>query len=254
MTSFDNVAEIYDATRGMPPEIAAEVTAGLLSVVTPRKDTRFLEIGIGTGRIGLPIAQQGYDYTGIDLSPGMLAELAAKSDGQVSAVRGDATGLPFATNSFDVALSCHVLHLVPDWRAALGEIRRVLRSGGLYLHCEGSGARWDTPVYKAWQSIAERHDVELRKRQGADAAAILAYLRDASAKISVHSLAHWRSETRVDEAVRHIAERTFSNCWSIPDELFGPMVAELRDWVGGQTELGEVLQQDHSFTATCARL
>ena len=37
MTSFDNVAEIYDATRGMPPEIAAEVTAGLLSVVTPRK-------------------------------------------------------------------------------------------------------------------------------------------------------------------------------------------------------------------------
>ena len=255
-TSFDRVAEIYDATRGMPPEVSAVVTDGLLEIAASRRKPRFLEPGIGTGRIGLPIAARGHAYTGVDLSTGMLAQLRAKiaPDTPLTLVRGDTSKLPLADDSFDVALTCHVLHLVTDWRSALDEIRRTLKPGGIYLHCEGSGGRWSTPVYAEWQAIAERHDVALRQKRGADTAQVIACLRDHNAKMSVHCLAEWQSEIGVTETVRRIAARTFSNYWSIPDEVFDPMVTELHDWVAQNTAPDEMLHQDHSFTVTCARL
>ena len=255
-TSFDRVAEIYDATRGMPPEVSAIVTDGLLEIASSRRDPHFLEPGIGTGRIGLPIATRGHAYTGIDLSTRMLAQLRTKTgpDTPLTLVHGDIAKLPFADDAFDVALTCHVLHLVADWRSALDQIRRTLRPGGLYLHCEGSGGRWTTPVYTEWRAIAERHGVALRQRRGAATAQVIAYLRDHEAKMSVHCLAEWQSEIGVAETVRRIAARTFSNYWSIPDEVFDPMVAELHDWVAQNTAPDDVLHQDHSFTVTCARL
>ncbi|MEC8697066.1 MAG: class I SAM-dependent methyltransferase [Pseudomonadota bacterium] len=61
-----------------------------------------LEFGIGTGRIALPLAKRGVAVTGIDLSPHMLEQLAAKPGSeQITTVLGD-----FATtmvpNRFDV--------------------------------------------------------------------------------------------------------------------------------------------------------
>ena len=43
---------------------------------------------------------------------------------------GDATALPIEAESVDVVISNGVLNLVPDKRAAVAEIRRVLRPGG----------------------------------------------------------------------------------------------------------------------------
>ena len=48
--------------------------------------------------------------------------------------QADATLLPFPTAQFDIILTAHVLHLIPPWREALREFRRVLVPGGSYLH------------------------------------------------------------------------------------------------------------------------
>ncbi len=51
---------------------------------------RVLELGVGTGRLALPLATCGVEVVGIDSSPAMLAKLAEKdSDGAVEAVLGD---------------------------------------------------------------------------------------------------------------------------------------------------------------------
>ena len=45
---------------------------------------------------------------------------------------GDATALPLASASVDALFGFGFLHHVPDWRAALAEVHRVLRPGGIY--------------------------------------------------------------------------------------------------------------------------
>ncbi len=255
-TNFDRVASIYDATRGLPPDITDQVADGLIAVSNASPDGLFFEAGIGTGRIALPIASRGFEYIGVDVSARMLAELRAKNsdDAPVIGMPGDMTRLPFANASFDVALTCHVLHLVEDWRAALDEIRRILKRGGTYLYCEGGGSRWKSPVYEAWSAIAERHEVTVQRRHAKRASEVLAYLREHDAKISIQVLAEWNSDISVDEMVQRIATRTYSSHWNIPDDLFETMVAELREWAAENTKPGAILQHENSFTVTCARL
>ncbi len=45
---------------------------------------------------------------------------------------GDATDRPFNAATFDAVFGFGVLHHVPNWRRALNEIRRVLKTGGIY--------------------------------------------------------------------------------------------------------------------------
>ncbi len=111
----------------------------ILQLVAATPETTFLEPGIGTGRIGLPIIRRGYTYTGVDISQEMMAQLRCKLGGtpvNLTLVQADASVLPFADNSFDVVLTTHMLHCLPDWRVGLSEFRRVLNPQGIYLSCE----------------------------------------------------------------------------------------------------------------------
>jgi len=74
------VAGLYDSTlgdRGDPAEVAATVDF----LVALAGDGAALELGIGTGRIALPLAERGVRVYGIDLSPDMVAQLRAKPAG-----------------------------------------------------------------------------------------------------------------------------------------------------------------------------
>jgi ubiquinone/menaquinone biosynthesis C-methylase UbiE len=86
-----------------------------------------LEVGCGTGLILEKLAAIAKRAEGVDLSPGMLA-LAKERDLVVR--EGSATELPFADESFDVAVSFKVLAHVPEIEKALSEMARVCRPGG----------------------------------------------------------------------------------------------------------------------------
>ena len=56
---------------------------------------------------------------------------------------GDAENLPFDDASFDVVTNLESSHTYPDMRAFLGQVRRVLRPGGWFLHTDLlAGQRW----------------------------------------------------------------------------------------------------------------
>jgi SAM-dependent methyltransferase len=94
-----------------------------------------LEIGVGTGRMAVPVAERGLDVIGVDLSEAMLVKLREKtSAGEPLPVTiADATTLPFHDRAFGSAVACHVLHLIPSWQAAVHELLRVVRGGGRIL-------------------------------------------------------------------------------------------------------------------------
>lgn len=92
---------------------------------------RTLEVAIGTG-LNLSHYPPGVHLTGVDLTPEMLALARERSaDLGVSATltEGDAQALPFVDAAFDTVLSTYAMCSVPDERAAVLEMRRVLKPG-----------------------------------------------------------------------------------------------------------------------------
>jgi SAM-dependent methyltransferase len=131
---FDRAAGYYDATRGFPPGAETQVAALLAEAGGLGPASRVLELGVGTGRIALPLAGLVGSVLGVDLSKEMLARLAEKRGAlAVHAARADAVRLPFGDACFDAAIGVHVFHLVPRWREVLAELARVLRSGARLL-------------------------------------------------------------------------------------------------------------------------
>src|ERR1700728_716128 len=73
----DSWAEVYDETTDyLDTDGAVEFLSGLA------KDGRVLELGIGTGRIALPLAARGVKVAGIDASAAMVQKLREKPGGQ----------------------------------------------------------------------------------------------------------------------------------------------------------------------------
>ncbi len=120
--SFDRVATIYDETRGLTPRTMARLLAVLFDQLHGK---RVLEVGVGTGRYAVPLQKSGIRVVGVDISHRMVEFGLAK--GLRDVVFADGARLPFAGASFDVAMTSHVLHLIPDWREVLLEIARVTR-------------------------------------------------------------------------------------------------------------------------------
>lgn len=94
------VAERYDDLAH--PYFAAEAIEAAVDFLARLADNgAALELGIGTGRIGLPLAQRGVPLAGIDLSPDMVAQLRAKPGGtDIPVTIGD-----FATTTADGTFS-----------------------------------------------------------------------------------------------------------------------------------------------------
>ena len=75
-----------------------------------------------------------------DASEGMLTLATGRAEElglgieRLSIAVGSAEELPFDSGSFDAVVSSFALQLVPDRLAALTEIRRVLRPGGMFAY------------------------------------------------------------------------------------------------------------------------
>lgn len=109
----------------------------LRELLAPRPGRHVLEIGPGTGYYALDIAPRlvpGGALEIFDLQQGFLdatmRRAGERAIANVIPTRGDAQALSYADRSFDAAYLVAVLGEVPDTRAALAELRRVLKPGG----------------------------------------------------------------------------------------------------------------------------
>jgi len=109
------------------------------SVVMP-PGSRCLEIGtgLGWGTVGLlrkegslAVVTTDYESTILQRARGFIQ--AERPGARVSYAQLDAKALPFSKERFDFVLSLYVLHHAMGYRAAVGEIARVLKPGGCLL-------------------------------------------------------------------------------------------------------------------------
>lgn len=215
--SFEGAVEYYDSTRGMTPEAEAAV-AGLLSRELDGAG-RALEIGVGTGRIALPLRRNGVEIVGVDLADAMLRRLSAKAAAQglhVPVVRGDATSLPFTDGAFGAALIAHVLHLIPDWRRALRELARVVRGGGMALVALGTeaGIRDEIETTFVVEAGIERAFVGLNH----DADQLDAAMRELGAEVRVLPTVRQVKSTSLEEFISRLEGGLYSFTWRVDPE------------------------------------
>jgi ubiquinone/menaquinone biosynthesis C-methylase UbiE len=129
---YDRWSEVYDEDGNPLVFLEESHVARILGNVT---GLSILDVGCGTGRHAVRLAQSGAKVTGIDFSSGMLARAKSKPGAEaVTFVEHDiAQPLPFETGSFDRVLSCLVLDHVVDLRAFFAELRRVCRTDGFVV-------------------------------------------------------------------------------------------------------------------------
>ncbi|MEM9543484.1 MAG: class I SAM-dependent methyltransferase [Cyanobacteria bacterium P01_E01_bin.42] len=224
--SYDRIAHIYDRTRPLPPEISEQIGDRILELVGATPETTFLEPGIGTGRTALPIIKKGYDYTGLDASENMMQELRQKVqniDHKLTLIQGDAAALPFADNTFDVVLTTHILHLLPDWMAALTEIQRVLKPTGIYLACENLLTPHQLELENVLRGILERYNpaIPARREEGLKLAPfgenVKWMLIKRRATVEQIVAVQWQVEQTLGELLKIYEMRAFGLCWQVSE-------------------------------------
>lgn len=144
---WDEVAPRYDRSIAFFERVQF---AGGRQWVCSRATGDVLEVAVGTG-LNLAHYPPGVRLTGVDLSPGMLAVArarAAAAGHDVDLREADAQALPFVDASFDTVVCTLSLCAIPDHRAAIGEMARVLRPGGTLLLLDHVGSTW-WPIWAA---------------------------------------------------------------------------------------------------------
>jgi SAM-dependent methyltransferase len=95
---------------------------------------RWLDVGCGTGALSAVILRDTSpsEVVGIDPSAGYVAYARRRvTDPQARFESADARTLPFPAGAFDAVVSGLVLNFIPDPAAAVAEMARVVRTGGM---------------------------------------------------------------------------------------------------------------------------
>jgi ubiquinone/menaquinone biosynthesis C-methylase UbiE len=228
--SFDRASQIYDQTRPLLEPIAKYGIPAIVDIIGPQ--ARLLEVGSGTGRISIPLLERGVNWIGCDLSSNMLRRFQEKYPSAPIA-QADGTLLPFPRDQFDAVLTVHVMHLIPPWRQVLGEFRRVLVPGGVYLNMSTWAPVGNTvsgQIREFWRGWLAANGTEVGHPGVGEQAELEKELRSLGAVLSEVETERFPYSFYLDQQLDQFASRSFSETWDLPDDLFNASIKELRAW------------------------
>jgi SAM-dependent methyltransferase len=198
----------------------------------PRAPLRLLAVGCGSGIEVAGLARHlSAEATGIDIAPNFDPRAASVVDLR----EGDATQMEFEDATFDFVYSFHALEHIPDYRAALREMRRVMRPGAGYaigtpnrLRLVGYLGSTGVPLVTKLQWNMADWSAMLRGRFrnefGAHAGYAPSELRDELARIFTHvesiTLDYYLSLYRKQRRMVSTLHRTGMSRWLFPAVYF----------------------------------
>ena len=170
-------AQLPDASQAMPYDeyyseanltIPAFIQQRLKEIVDGfsvyRKTNRLLEIGFGEGSLLAAAKRAGWDAEGVEVSHGAIDHARAAG---LKVFCGSLTEANFSTECFDVVLASELIEHLPDPRALIIEVARILRPGGLFWATtpNGSGVSAKT-VGMDWTVISPPEHLQLFSASG----------------------------------------------------------------------------------------
>ncbi len=94
------------------------------------KNKKVLDVGAGTGRLSLRLAEKGADVTALDVSPEIL-KILKKKNSQIKTIVATAESLPFPDNSFNIITGTFLIVHLKELKYFFQEAHRVLKPNGI---------------------------------------------------------------------------------------------------------------------------
>ncbi|WDV46349.1 class I SAM-dependent methyltransferase [Clostridiaceae bacterium M8S5] len=144
---WSKFAKIYDRFMKKDKFAYEEIITLIKKTTIPTDE--ILEIGTATGIISFGLSNYVNKIIATDFSPKMIS--IAKKKAHINNIHNinfevqDVCKLTYEDNSFDKAIIANVLHIMPEPKKALAEIKRVLRTDGIlyaptFVHAGGKKA------------------------------------------------------------------------------------------------------------------
>jgi ubiquinone/menaquinone biosynthesis C-methylase UbiE len=139
---WDSSSESYDDKEGhgINSEVEREVWKTLFNSLLPSGRLKVLDVGCGTGEIGILFAELNHHVTGLDLSEKMLAKAKEKASQRMLDInfqKGDAEDPPCEAGAFDVVVTRHLLWTLPHPDIAFKNWKKMLKKGGVLIVIDG---------------------------------------------------------------------------------------------------------------------
>ncbi|MHA2497381.1 MAG: class I SAM-dependent methyltransferase [Candidatus Hodarchaeales archaeon] len=217
--SFDRIATDYDRTRWVPPKLLDQFFNKLIDEVPLSTRSRIFELGVGTGRLAIPLSRFGYTVLGVDVSLLMLKEASrnrGKGHTKLYLLQADANSLPIKEKSLDFCLFVHILHLLENWKGIIDSVERLLKNRNLAhstLH-----VLWHDlePFRLYWKAIGRAETSRVGAKSPEE---VIEYLQG----IKGYHYDHFEFEESAgtalwEDVVNLIQEKAFSSQWGIQNE------------------------------------
>jgi SAM-dependent methyltransferase len=247
--SFDKQAPRYDARAGIPASVSLAVAQAIVAKASAGADGLVLELGAGTGEIGVHLARLPIRYVGLDASAAMLHTFRTKAaETSPSLVVADCDRpWPLPDGSATVIFASRVIHLLqPDH--VVQETMRVCRRAGLLIlgrvvrDCDGITERLRRRRLELLTAVG----ISARQGEAGTRRVIDGCLALGGVSLGRQIVAEWTSVTTPGEIIA--GWDTLSRMGSVPvdPETRAEILAELRHW--SRAEFGDLDRLEASST------
>ncbi|MHB1001232.1 MAG: class I SAM-dependent methyltransferase [Armatimonadota bacterium] len=241
---YSVISKTYDSARKLPDSSIDQWVDLIMTHGGISRDSLFLDLGCGTGRFTIPVAESTGAYAvGADLSADMLSEAAAKYGADhIRWVRCNALSLPFRPGVFQCVFMSMVLHHLDDIAGTLNECCRILKHGGSCLIRTCSHEDMDSmPVYRWFPRAYSIDRARLPSTED-----IERYLIDAGFKHAGHETVIQGLVSSVDQYLDKMRRKAISTLTFLTDEEFADGLSKMETHfreIGEDAALNEVMRE-----------
>lgn len=220
-----SIPEKYHDTRALTSSDVNRWARLVREVLPPAADS-LIDLGCGTGRFTVPLAEQlGVFVIGVDPSQKMLREAARTTSSNIDYREGRAEAIPAETNSVALIFMSNVLHHLKGLDEAVREMMRVLQSNGI-LFIRNSTMENLPPLYYL-QFFPEAMQV-CREMLWPRSSLVEFFTAKGFAKLLQGSL-HQQVASDCEAYIKKIGSRVYSDLALIPDAAFDRGMARMKD-------------------------